>query len=157
MAHVDNEGAVVVLSSGYSKEGQIMHLMNSLFFIVANYQISLKACHIPGSQNGAADAISRDNISCTVHLVAPGGGPDPNLRSGAAGVTPGDGEIRLNVDSLVPVVQELFSAGVAASSMKVYKTSQNRYAHFCERYSILPYPTLRISFLSLSLSYLLRV
>ena len=47
----------------------------------------------------------------------------------------------MGVDSLVPVVQELFSAGVAASSMKMYKTGHNRYANFCERYSILPYPT----------------
>ena len=77
-----------------------------------------------GSQNGAADAILRDNIPCTVNLVASGGGPDPKPRSGAAGVTPGDGEIRLDLDSLVPVVQELFSAGVAASSMKAYRTGQ---------------------------------
>ena len=28
------------------------HLMRSLFFIVANYQISLRACHIPGPRMG---------------------------------------------------------------------------------------------------------
>ena len=99
----------------------------------------IKGLSYTGSQNGAADAILRDNIPCTVYIVAPGGGPDPKPRSGAAGVTPGDGEIRLDLDSLVPVVQELFSAGVAASSMKAYRTGQNRYVHYCERYSILPY------------------
>ena len=63
VVHVDNEGAVAVLNSGCSKEGQIMHLMRSLFFIVAHYQVSLRACHVPGAQNGIADAISRNNLS----------------------------------------------------------------------------------------------
>ena len=60
---MDNEGAMAVLNSGCSKEGQIMHLMRSLFFIVAHYQTSLRACHVPGAQNGIADAISRNNLS----------------------------------------------------------------------------------------------
>ena len=69
VAHVDNEGAVAVLNSGSSKKGQIMHLMRSLFFIVAHYQISLRACHVPGAQNGIADAISRDNLSLFFSLL----------------------------------------------------------------------------------------
>ena len=39
---MDNEAAVAVLNPGYSKEGEIMHLIRSLFFIVASYQISLQ-------------------------------------------------------------------------------------------------------------------
>ena len=69
MAHVDNEGAVAVLNSGSSKERQIMHVMRSLFFIVAHYQISLRACHVPGAQNEIADAISRDNLSLFFSLL----------------------------------------------------------------------------------------
>ena len=69
VAHVDNEAAVAVLNSGYSKEGEIMHLIRSLFFIVASYQISLSARHIPGTQNGAADAISRDNLPLFFSLL----------------------------------------------------------------------------------------
>ena len=64
VAHVDNEAAVAVLNSGYSREGQIMHLIRRLFLIVAYHQIWLSACHIPGTQNGAADAISWDNLRC---------------------------------------------------------------------------------------------
>lgn len=69
VAHVDNEAAVAVLNSGYSKEGGIMHLIRILFFIVAFYQISLSACHIPGTQNGIADAISRDNLPVFFSLL----------------------------------------------------------------------------------------
>ena len=69
VAHVDNEAAVAVLNSGYSKEAQVMQLIRSLFFIVAYHQISLSACHIPGTLNGAADAISRDNLSLFFSLL----------------------------------------------------------------------------------------
>ena len=34
-AHIDNTAAVTILNSGYSKEGQIMHLVRCLFFIMA--------------------------------------------------------------------------------------------------------------------------
>ena len=46
-----------------------MHLMRSLFFIVAHYQISLRASHVPGAQNGTADAISRNNLSLFFSLL----------------------------------------------------------------------------------------
>ena len=61
-AHIDNTAAVAILNSGYSKEGQIMHLVRCLFFIMAHFQFSLVARHIPGSQNKLADAISRNNL-----------------------------------------------------------------------------------------------
>ena len=38
-----------------------MHLMCSLFFFLAKYNVTLRAEHIPGSENGAADALSRNN------------------------------------------------------------------------------------------------
>ena len=61
-AHMDNSAAVAILNSGYSKEGQIMHLVRCLFFIMAHFQFTLVARHIPGSQNKLADAISRNNL-----------------------------------------------------------------------------------------------
>ena len=61
-AHCDNEGAVAVVNSGYSRVPRIMHLLRCLFFIRAYFEISLVAVHVPGVQNTWADAISRDNI-----------------------------------------------------------------------------------------------
>ena len=58
----DNEGAVSVVNSGYSKVARIMHLLRSLFFIRARFDIHLEAVHIPGAQNILADAISRDKL-----------------------------------------------------------------------------------------------
>ena len=59
--HSDNEAVVTVVNSGYSKDPQMMHLTRCLFFILAAWDISLYACHIPGVLNTVADAISRDN------------------------------------------------------------------------------------------------
>ena len=58
-------------------------------------------------------------------------GPHSSGSGGAAG----DRATRLDVGSLVPVVQELFSAGLSAASLKAYKTGQNRYVRFCELYA----------------------
>ena len=125
MANVENEAAVAVMNSGYSKVGEIMHLIRSLFFIVAFYQISLSACHIPGTQNGIADAISRDNLPvffsyCRWRTIA-------GSYSSGTGGTIGDQATGLDIGSLVPVVQELFSARLSV----VYKTGRNRYVRFC--------------------------
>ena len=57
----DNAAAVAIINSGSSKDDRAMHLMRSLFFFLAKYNVALWAEHIPGGQNGAADALSRNN------------------------------------------------------------------------------------------------
>ena len=76
VAHVDNQGAVAVLNAGYSKEGQIMHLMRCLFFITTWCQFRLRAVYILGRMNQAADAISRDDLTRFFSL-AQGASPIP--------------------------------------------------------------------------------
>ena len=61
--HCDNEGAVAVVNSGYSRIPPIMHMLRCLFFIRAYHQITLRAVHVPGRENDLADAISRNNLS----------------------------------------------------------------------------------------------
>ena len=60
--HCDNLGVVAVVNSGYSRVPQIMHLLRCLFFIRAHFQIDVVALHVPGVENGLADAISRNNL-----------------------------------------------------------------------------------------------
>ena len=57
----NNAATVGVLNSGRSKIERAMHLMRSLFFFLAYHNITLWAEHIPGRNNGAADALSRNN------------------------------------------------------------------------------------------------
>ena len=60
--HTDNEAAVAVVNSGYSKDPQIMHLVRCLSFVLAAWDISLYSHHIAGVLNTVADAVSRNNI-----------------------------------------------------------------------------------------------
>ena len=55
----DNKAAVIMLSAGYSRDPQIMHLLQCLFFI---FQIELSISHIQDSDNTQADGISRNQL-----------------------------------------------------------------------------------------------
>ena len=59
----DNAAVVAILNSGSSKEERAMHLIRSLFFFQAIFDISCVAEHIPGGENGPADALSRGDIT----------------------------------------------------------------------------------------------
>ena len=61
--HCDNMGAVAVVNTGSGKVPQIMHLLRCLFFIRAHFTLSVRAVHVPGVENGWADAISRNMLS----------------------------------------------------------------------------------------------
>jgi len=43
--------------------------MRSLFFILARYNMIISAMHVPGVENGAADALSRNNLSSFLSQV----------------------------------------------------------------------------------------
>jgi len=58
-----------VVNSGYSKVEKIMHLLRCLFFIRAQYNIEVKAIHVPGKDDGLADAISRNNMSVLLSQI----------------------------------------------------------------------------------------
>ena len=48
---------------------------------------------------------------------------------------------RLDLTSLDATVQELFSAGIAPSTQKTYRSGSKRFIHFCEQYGISePFP-----------------
>ena len=46
---------------------------------------------------------------------------------------------RLNIAQLVPVVQGLFTAGLAESTHKTYQASGNRYSKFCQQANLTPH------------------
>lgn len=61
--YCDNMAVVEVVNSGYSKDGNLAQLLRVLFFAKAYWDLELRARHIPGLQNGWADAISRNNLN----------------------------------------------------------------------------------------------
>ena len=58
-----NLSVVCAVNSGTAREssGMVMHLLRTLFFVVSYFGFSLRLKHVPGKENGPADAISRDN------------------------------------------------------------------------------------------------
>ena len=65
----DNATVVAILNSGSSKEEWEMHLMRSLLFFQATFDISFVAEHIAGAENGPADALSRGDASSFLSQV----------------------------------------------------------------------------------------
>ena len=65
----DNAAVVAIVNSGRSKVERAMHLMRCLSFFLARWSVSLVCRHIPGTQNGAADALSRNALSSFQQLM----------------------------------------------------------------------------------------
>ena len=53
---------VAIVNSGRSKVKRAMHLTRSLFFFLARWNVALECQHIPWVENGAADALSRNDF-----------------------------------------------------------------------------------------------
>jgi hypothetical protein len=77
LIHCDNIAVVDVLNSGFAKDGMLMHLLRCVFFISAHFEVTTKAAHIPGRENIAADALSRNNL-CLFRAQVPQADPKPS-------------------------------------------------------------------------------
>ena len=65
----DNEAVVACIRSGTSKCPHIMSLLRTLFLICAKGNFTVSAKHLPGLQNGIADALSRFNMQAFRQLA----------------------------------------------------------------------------------------
>lgn len=69
MCQCDNMAVVSVVNSGYARDTAMMHLLRCLFFMVAHFHIQVKATHLAGVSNVAADTLSRNDLSCFLQVV----------------------------------------------------------------------------------------
>ena len=60
--HCDNQAVVAVMGSRSCRERHLMHLLRCLFFYEAHYEFKICCRHVPGSCNGIADDLSRNNL-----------------------------------------------------------------------------------------------
>ena len=60
--HVENMAVVAVLQKKASKDSLLTHLIRCLSFYAAYHRFEFSATHIPGRENVAADALSRNNL-----------------------------------------------------------------------------------------------
>jgi hypothetical protein len=79
--YCDNMAVVDVINAARCKDPGLMHLLRCLFFMAAHFNVTVRAHHIPGSENTAADAISDD--SSRFMQAVPGADPEPSTIPGA--------------------------------------------------------------------------
>ena len=77
----DNAGVVAAIRKGSAKEALVMHLLRSLWFFAAYFDIHMYAIHIPGACNITADQLSWYNTSNFFHS-----NPQANLGSTSNGL-----------------------------------------------------------------------
>ena len=67
--YCDNSAVVFAINKGSAQDPQLMRLLCSLFFFSAAHNFTISACHIAGSRNSLADALSRNNapLFCSLH------------------------------------------------------------------------------------------
>ena len=75
--HCDNMAVVSVVNTGSSRDSTLMHMLRCLFFVAAKFEVQVRAQHIPGIMNVAADALSRNNLPHFLQVVHQAD-PDPS-------------------------------------------------------------------------------
>ena len=80
--------------------------------------------------------MGRGMVSVAMATVIPGPSSSQQESYSATSATvSGTGEAaRLDISGLVPTVQELFGAGLATSTQRVYQSGSERYQKFCKAY-----------------------
>ncbi|XP_043216964.1 uncharacterized protein LOC122379098 [Amphibalanus amphitrite] len=61
--HCDNSGVVGAWEKGWSKDPRLMSLIRQALFAAARHSFALRITHINGSENAAADALSRLQVA----------------------------------------------------------------------------------------------
>ena len=74
--YCDNMAVVAVINAGRAKDKTLMHLLRCMFFVAAHLDIQIHANHVPGVENVAADALSRNCMSTFLQEV-PAADPQP--------------------------------------------------------------------------------
>ena len=101
--------------------------------------IEVKAIHVLGKHNGLADANSRNNLSVLSSQVPEAAANQEVANEGTTG---------FDIGNLVPTVRELFSAGIAKSIQRTYKSGSKRYVDFCCKFGLTPFPSMETYFMA---------
>ena len=100
----DNSSVVAAVNNHYTRDQIAMHLLRSLWFFVAYFDIDVKCKHIAGVDNSTADHLSCGNLHSFFHLHPQGTRqptplPQPLLQILGAG----------GPDWILPLFRQLFS------------------------------------------------
>ena len=120
----DNAAVVAMLRSGWCKNEHAMHLLRSLFFFQASYNVSLVAEHIQGVENGLADALSHNNhqnfVSCMSSACQV-----PEVVTTPINASVGTPAARPGIQTLDRLATSYFTKRLADSTQHSYGSAQN--------------------------------
>ena len=133
--YCDNLAVVEVLSSGYSKDSLLIHLLRCLFFITEHLRVQLVAFHCLWHQNVWADALSRNNYQ---RFIQASSSVDSALTSMPDELL--SQPTQLDIASLDQIVHSLYQLGLAQSTQRTYAAGKNCYLDFCNNYGLTPLP-----------------
>ena len=134
----DNAAVVAIINKGNSKVPLAMHLMHSLFFFLAHFHFTAYAVHLPGVQNEAADALSRNDTSSFFQQV-----PMASRKPVLVPLELMEALIfhqGLDLQRLEESVRFFFKKGLADSTHRTYRSGKRRYTTFCIEAGIFPVP-----------------
>ena len=131
LVFTDNAAVVAIINSGCSKDPQAMHLMRCLFFFLAQYKCTLRATHIQGCRNIAADALSRNNLNIFRQQV-------PTAKRLPSPLQPE--LVKLLVHRVEEAIRIYFAKGLADSTQRTYRSGKERYLKFCNQLGSKPLP-----------------
>ena len=119
----DNTAVVAIVNLGRSRMDRVMHLMRSLTFFLARWGVSLSCTYLPGVENGAADALSWNNVSLFQRLVPTARKEHTVLTGGAWCTRLLTGRMWIGSPCSVDVLEE--------STQKAYASGQRCFFKFC--------------------------
>lgn len=125
LCRCDNMVVVHLLHTRSSKDHIIMHLLRSLHFFLARWDIRLSATHIPGKFNVLSDALSCNHLQVFHHQA---------LATNSEGT-----EIPQFLHEMLITtasgnrIKKLLENGIASSNRKVHNMATNAYLRFCTR------------------------
>ena len=127
---------VEVLNCGYSRDREMMHLLRYLFFIAEHFRMHVEAVHLPGKENGLANALTRDNIPHFLQAFLGTAKSPTHLPSQALALL-----VEEQPDWTSPRWTELlYRQGLAQSTQQAYASGKTCYLNFCKRLGVPPLP-----------------
>ena len=129
-----------ILASSTSQDPLVMHLLRTLHFIAAFYNLHLIAKHIAGSNNSIADAISH-NLPQGLFSQAPEADPQPTpIPEPLWDILVIRHPDWLSDICMANIANSLVDNSLAPNSRKTYSSTQARYLNFCSRMHLNPLP-----------------
>ena len=119
---VDNQVMVDVISSTYSRNSYLMHLIRLLVFFAAKYSFWFTATRVLGKSNYLADALSRNNLPPFLSQVPEASPQSPSIPEDL--VTLMSQDVNWDIHSLGPSSTVLFSCTECLHPQDVESTKQ---------------------------------